>query len=326
MRKPVIALISLALLCPIVMAGPLNKARVASNAKWLAHVDFEAILASDLAQIILAEAETKQDFNAKLDEFEKIVGFDPLKNARSMTLYGLDFTEGAGVAVLDITADQGKLLGLLKKNEAYRELSYGKRAVYQWTDQDKAPAAAKTKFGCFYNRDLMIVASSIELLKGAIDVLDAKADSLERTKSLKSLPTPVAGTFIVAAAEGFPIRLKKDAPHAALTRSVTGASFQLVESRGVMSAKIAVQTKTPENALSIRQVVQGFVALGQMMKQQEQFRGFQNLGEAILVGGQGAEATLNATIPTKSLIEAAVLIKQRRGEKRARGAASEKTN
>ena len=307
MKRFITGAMVLGLLCSAAMGGGLNTEQVAGDAQWVAHVDVAALLKSGIAQFLLAEAEKKNSFLEGIVKVRETLGFDPLQDVRGITLYGQKVGDKSGVVVLDATAQQDKLLALLLANETYKNIEYGDFAIHQWTDQPKGDAAldedavARTRFGCFYDEKTIVIGSSLDLLKGAIDVLAGDRDSLAKTKGLRMLPETVKGGFLVAAAEGIVLPDGAQKPQAAVFRNVTDAAVQIGEDEGQMFADVTMATPTDQKAAQLRTIVQGFVALGQMILQERE--DLPALGEQVEVGGRGNLVQIAASVPTESAIE-----------------------
>lgn len=322
--------VSVAMAAPA-MGGALVTKQVDGGAGWVLHVDLEAMLRSDLGKFILDEIDKKEEAQSKLADFRKTMGFDPLEAIRGVTLYGPQAGEQAGVAIIDASVDQKKLLALLQANETYKKLGYGDHVVHQWTDKprprrrhkdaeevpDDELIPGRTHFGCFYDEDTIVIASAAKLLEQALDVLDGERDSLAKTAALATLPKAVPGAFVIAAAEGFKAPAAERRKGAAMFKNVSAASLQAGEADGTLFVGVELITKTEEQAAQLRQIIQGFVAFAMMMKQNEEFEPLQELGEKITVAGKGTSAIIEASIPTKSLIEAAKFLAEHAKKKRA---------
>lgn len=300
MRKLTVALVAMTLTSAAI-AGPLDVKRVSGDAKWLVHLDVAGMIASDVGEYVLAEAKKRDEFKVRMLAFKKVAGFDPLKDVRGVTLYGKQFGDKSGVVVVDGTARQQDLLDLVKANKAYEKLEYGKHTLHKW--QGKGPhGKERPAVGCFYNKDTVVIASSRELIQNAIDVLDGKASSLAQTKAIKALPPWVPGSLMIAAAND--IKLPPEAHRRSLIlNSITAGSIQVSEAADKMAMSISLTARTPEHAASIRQIAQGLIAFGHILKQREDLAVFRDLGEEIVVGGTGSAARLEASIPTDSLIK-----------------------
>jgi len=311
------------LCCSAVTAGSLDTQKVAADAKWVAHLDVEALLKSAIGKFILGEAEKKDSFIDGIAKIREALGFDPLTDVRGITLYGKKFGDESGVVLFDATVDQQKLLTLLEANEGHKTIQYGDYTLHEWIEAPKQPkgddegllaGAGKTKFGCFYGQKLVVIASSVELLKGAIDVLDGKGENLAKSKGLAMLPKSADGEFLVVAAEQIELPAKASKPKTALARNITDAAAQLGEVKGVLFLNISVVTKTAEKATQLCRAAQGLIAIGQLGLQEDPNAPV--LGEKIEVTPHDTTAHLSATMPTESFIK---LLKYLAAKKRAKG-------
>jgi len=322
MKKLIVSLLGIALMCSVAAAGPLKTEAVQGDAKWVAHLDVESLVKSGLGQFILSVAAEKEGFTEGLAKFQETAGFDPLKDLRGVTIYGPAVGKEQGVVVIDATVNADKLLGLLKDNPTYQAIDYGDRVLHKWTDLPKSgpdgvAKAGKTQAGCFYDDKTIVIASTVEMLQAAIDVLDGKKDNLAKTGSLTVLPKPAAGSFLVAAAADIPAP-PAEAPAGtgkgenAVLRRISDASLQVGEADGALFAALSVTARTAEDALNLRQMAQGFAAMLKIMMQEKLPEDMQNLGEKIEIGGTDTVARLDVSIPTESLISLAKYLEQHR--------------
>lgn len=297
--------------CPMVLGGPLELETVAGDAVWVAHLDAKELLKSGIAKFLLEEAEKKPEFLQGIEKMREVLGLDPLEDVKSITIYGKKFGDDSGVVVLDAAVQQDKLKTLLEANETHKTSEYGDFVLHEWVEPAKRVTDKKTgkevvkpaqnRFGCFYSENRVLIATSADLLKGAIDVLEGKADSLAKSDALKTLPKPVAGVFLTIAAEKIKMPVPADRPQAALLRGITDLSLQLGETEGDMFLHVTALVETAEKATKLRQVAQGFIALGQMMLQERQ--DLPVLGEKIQVGGKENVVELDAEVATESLVK-----------------------
>lgn len=317
MRKIVTSLLAVAVLAPAGLAGPLKIERIAAAAKWAAHLDAEALLQSGIGRFLLSEAEKKADFLDGIATIREVFGFDPLRDVRGITLYGKVYADQQVVVIADATVDQDKLAGLLTGNPGYRGHEYGDRTLHQWTDKAKGDKPARTQFGCFYDKSTVMIASTLDLLKGAVDVLDGESKSLAQSDALPFLQKPPAGAILVAAGEQIKLPAEGDEPRVAVIRDLTDLALQVGEADGVMFLNVTAGTKTARRALQLRQIVQGFVAMGQMMLQERE--DIPPLNEKIEITGEGTVAKLSATVPTESLIRMIKFLAAEAAKKKAAG-------
>ncbi|MCD6303846.1 MAG: hypothetical protein J7M21_02670, partial [Planctomycetes bacterium] len=203
MKRLLVTMVAAAAVTAAAAGGPLKIEQVAGNATWVAHLDAAALLNSGIGKFLLEQAEKKPQFLDGIAKVRQTLGFDPLNDIRSITLYGTRIGDKSGVVIIDGAVDRQKIVSLLEQNPTHSTTTYGDYTLHQWTDrirsrpgaagEEDADRPAETKYGTFYDAQTIIVASSMDLLKHAIDVLDGKAESLAKTDGIEILPKPVPG-------------------------------------------------------------------------------------------------------------------------------------
>ena len=312
MKRTMAAACVLLLFASLSSAGPLKPEQVAGDAVWVAHLDVASLLKSGIGKFILEEAEKKQGFLEGIAKIRETLGFDPLSDVRGLTLYGRKFGDKSGVVIIDATADQDKIVTLFEANPTHKTSAYGDYTLHEWTDPAKTETdpdtgeqvvvkEAETKFGTFYDEKTILVGSSLDLLKGAVDVLAGEADSRAKTTAHPTLPKPVEGVIQTIGAEKIDFAAQDQADKPNPFGIITDLSVQVGEAQGAMFLHAKALVGTAEKALKLRQVVQGFVALGQMMMAEQP--DLPVLGERIQVGGAENAVQVDAEIPTESLIK-----------------------
>lgn len=244
-------------------AGPVNPRAISGQAKWLVHVDVEQLVGSTFGARVVAEARAR-GAEAKLAAFEAVFSFNPLRDLKSVTLYGPEFIHGCGVALIHGNFDRERLLTLLRANDVYSEATYENQTLYRWVD-DKS---GKKMTGTFYGADLAVVSEQQALVEQALDVLKGKADNLTVTKGfLAAQMAPPAGTWCVVAAERF-AAVAANQPKAAVLQKAEALAATLGQNGPDVVFSAQLMTGTPEIALQVQQILQGLVAIGQLAADQ----------------------------------------------------------
>jgi len=258
--KKVMVLTS-AILCMVTLAwaGPLDPAQVAAGAKWVAHVDLEALRASQFGGLLLGELKTDAA-QAKIAAFKAIFAFDPVQDIKSLTVFGDKTSPQNGVAILKGAFDPEKVLVLLRANDSYKASDYGSHAVHTWTD-DKSGAPEKTHWGCFHSAGMAVIAGTRERLVEAIDVLDGKGAAQPADSRLKRLLPKEQGVVMAAALQGIADG-EALPPEANMLQNADGASLGLWEDNQKTTLEVKVEAKTVEAATAMQQMVQGLLAFG----------------------------------------------------------------
>jgi hypothetical protein len=303
MKRLIVSVVALLWGVPIVIAAPLQVSRVPGDAQWVAHLDVRAMVDSQLGRFVLAEVRKAEgNLDAKLGAVRELIGLDLLNDVHGITLYGPVLGDEQGVVILHARLNRQKLLTLLRANDTFRQHLHGKHACYQWTDKPKGDSdkPGKTQFGCFHGDDLAVIASRQDLLYRALDVLDGTERSLSDTDALASLRDEAAGSFVVAAVDNLNEAAQRNRD-AAILRNVVGASLRAGEHDGQTFVHVAVRTSTDQAAVDIREIMEGAVALGRMLRQHDDLAVLQNLNDSMRVGGAGRVASLDLNMPSESL-------------------------
>jgi hypothetical protein len=313
MTRFVSSIIAVTLISSTVFGGALDTKVVGGDASWVAHVDVEAIMASELGKMFLTAAEQKEGFANGLEAIKKQIGCDPLKDIRGVTAYGPRLGDRDGVVVFDATVAGDKLTDLLKEKESYKADEYGKHTVHQWTEKTRRRDTVETRYGCFYDNKTIVIATARKGLEGALDVLDGKSDSLAKTKAVEALPDPAKGTFFILGADKIAIP-KRRRRRAAMLQRVSAVSMQGGESDGGVFFNANVVAGSEADAVNMRTFIQGFLALSEMTRQQEKFAPLQDLGEKIEISGKGKNVQIAASIPVKSVLRILAFVDEQRGK------------
>ena len=259
MNKSTIAVLFLAAFASApLLAGPVQDKQISVAAKWVVHVDVDGFVASGVGQYLIQKGKDK-DLAAKTATFKEKFGFDPLVDLQGVTLYGEDFDQAGGVAIIQAKVDQATLLKRLAQNTGHKELKYGDRVVHQWTQEATGRMPAGDRFGTFYSDDITVIAQTLAVLQHAVDVLDGKSDNLTKAKS-SLLPKSPKGTFFVASAVDIALP-KNDKARRPMLQNISSGSAVAGEDDAGLFYKGEMTAKTAEDAARIQQVIEGFMDL-----------------------------------------------------------------
>lgn len=251
----------------LVLAGPVTAAslqlgQLPSSAMWVAHADVEAFVHAKIGVFVLDQLK-KPEAQAGLTVLKNLTGTDLTRDITSITLYGTAPGEQNGVAIIQGTFDQEKLLPLLRTNPTLREIKVGERTAYQWTDKPKADKPGPQRFGMFYRGNLVLVAGSQSMLSLAVGVLDGRQDSLASASPPKI--TPSAGTCLGVYVAQVP-ELPKGEKAAELFKKLVSGRFEAGEADANLFARLTVVTRDAATAGDLAKMAQGFLAFLDLVK------------------------------------------------------------
>lgn len=295
-RKVLVAAVLVLAATATLRGEPLDPGRVPAGAKWLAHIDFDALRKASLAQKVYDSwiSQNPQKHRFQLEQFQKAFGVDPINDIHDVTIHGTVFAEGSGVAVVRAGGDPKRLLRLLSFAADYQTDEYGKHTLHRWTE-NKGKPNEHTTTGCFHGpadapHTVAVVGRRADEVKAALDVLDGKSPSLDSpeagdTSPLKQDVPP--GTVLVARA----VELAK-AP-LPLKSPFMRKTEQLALAAGQYDGEVFVQAKLvagePEVADQVQAAIEGLRAVVLLQRSENE-----NLVEVLqAVKVDTAEATVS---------------------------------
>ncbi len=148
-----------------VRAGTVDGGVVAADARWVIHLNVDAIRASRLWQIIEPRLESRADYIQFVNAAGLYAGANFPQDMHGITLYGDGFDEKAAVVVIDADVDQARLTDTLHfaANELPQKQSG--RQVFNWNDEKGE------HFGAF-GGSRFVIANSEQAITNALDALD----------------------------------------------------------------------------------------------------------------------------------------------------------
>jgi hypothetical protein len=240
-------------------AAPPDLKQVAADAKWIAHVDYDAMKQSVVVRKAW-EALVKRHPEAEksLEQSRTDWGIDPVNDLHGTTVYGKKIGDPHGVMIVQARADKKILEAKAEGAPDHKVTEYGPHKIHGWTHKDRH--GERPAFGAFHGDEAIVFASSADDLKAALDVLDGRADSLLKVypnAGEHRLPDGTilfAGVRDVADAQARPLPplLKQVEMSMSLLGEHDGKSFY--RSRTVMTSE--------ETAAQAKTALEGFRALG----------------------------------------------------------------
>jgi hypothetical protein len=185
-------------LAAAVSAEPVDWQRVSADAKWVVHVDVDAMRAGKIPPMIVARWLKLPKSADQLKALSYVIGMDPTRDLQSITVYGRRYTESAGVVVVRADVERDRLEAFLKSRPDGRAASYSRYELISWTDKKGTPDE-HTATGCFQQPTVMVFGRDAAEVKHALDVLDGTSPGLPEGDRLRGPQAP-AGTMILARA------------------------------------------------------------------------------------------------------------------------------
>jgi hypothetical protein len=245
-------------LAGLLRAEPLDLKQVAADAKWVAHVDVDAMRHSTVLQKAHEQMLKKHPEAEKhLAKVREIWKFNPCTDIHGATFYDTQIKKGSGIAIVHAKVDRRLMLEKAKQAPEHRAVNYGKYELHSWT-HDKGSKHQRSMTGTFYKPDVLVFGNSVEAVMAALDVLDGTKPNIagkDGPLAAKVLP----GAMFVARAVGLS---QADLPcKSPLAKQVDTLTMAAGENHGESYFKGRLGVKQPEIAQQMKAVADGFLAV-----------------------------------------------------------------
>jgi hypothetical protein len=277
-------------------AGPLEQSKVAGDAKWVVHLDFDAFRKSKLGSHFVSNVlEPKIEENGFLKKANLSIN---ITNISSLTAYGPNFEkDGEGVLLLNTTADVKKDLDTLV---GMASLSENEEKDVTMIQQKPFPLynIKGDVFVSPFGGHSVLLAKSREQIDRAREIASGKGDTMAKAGSFKEYPEP-GNAFIVVMAHGFN-DMAKIPPQAQVLRETEGGRLAVGENDKNIFFNLMFKGKDEESSTKIQQVLQGIVALVSMSQQNKDVT---DLAAATKIAGDGRNVSVTLQFPTAKAIQ-----------------------
>ncbi len=265
---------SLLLAAPALAGGGFDASQVDAEATWVLHVDFHALSRSSLLRTLHREGLHAED-DLELDHVKKDFGVDPFTDLHSLTMYSAGKRgEGVVTVVKGSTQLDSAWSRLAERAEPVR---IGGREALRFEARGSSTRFVILLASPEYSSRLAVFATSSEALESALEVLSGDAPHLgspQRTANPGPglAAAPASGSLIFAASlpgvlqenlvflrralrllkELASIKGKRDDLFALQVR---GLEFELCESKGELSARLAIEAPSGDGAAQMAQIL-----------------------------------------------------------------------
>lgn len=256
-----------ALIFPLWLAGtclfaaPINTQHISADAKWVAHVNMEALMESKSHKVLMdfmSSDEFKENFSStpfNASKFED--GKKKLEKVRSMTLYGSTMGKGEGVAIVDGDLDIDDLTDNVFGNKTQKKtIQIDGYSVHSWKGHKRHKEVLMTAF----NSDTHVFATSLEKMTDALDVLGGHKTDLQQSKNeLKSKLSAIEPAFILAVVGKTP-QLKRSM----IMKKSKSLVYTFTENDGEAKSLMTMELNNEQEATQVQAIMYGFKAFAGM--------------------------------------------------------------
>src|SRR5262245_11889259 len=243
------------------VALPLQRADVAGDPAWVAHLDCDGLRPTAIGRFILAEMD-KPEAADHLASFRTMFGVDLKTQLHGLTLYGTGPKPDQGVLLVYADFDAERLVTLVKGAKEYQSTQHNRHVIHDWIDEHHHSGRGGRTYAAHFNNRILIFGQTEASVAAALDVLDRSTPSLASTKNFSQLGAAGSTSFIQAAARK--MDLSGNDPHASMFRLSKLATLQIGETKDKLVGTIELEANDDEVAKQMLSVAQGLVSLGKL--------------------------------------------------------------
>jgi hypothetical protein len=329
MKIPAPSLAALLLLAPTAVAGGLQKSRVPDGARWLVHLDVEAMKRSKLYEVVHeASGESgTNEMDEGLEHVRMFAGLDPTMDFQSVTLFCSGATPETCVAVFSGNAKIDTALEKLRTLATYHTTPVGNRALHTWGDGHETWFAwVKRTEG---SDERVVVASQDEdEVVREIGLREGNGETLASASRPSIVARPSSGSILFAAA-GENLRELGDVhPVSAVAKLAQAIEVDVGEDHGDLRVHVGLDAHTAEDAQRIHQVLQGAVALVGLagVEHEEMAAKLQPLVDAIRLGVSNTRVDADFRYGVQALFDSLKSLDDHHGRRAAGGDSGKKAH
>lgn len=235
-------------------AAPLDSKHVAADAKWVMHLDVDAVRASSVVQKGYHKCmEMHKEAAQHLDTVRDIIGMDLRTDLHGITCYGPQVGKRQGVLIVLADMNQQSLVDKAKLGPDHLVTKHETYELHSWTHKkgDKQHHAT----GAFFSSKVLVFGGSVEEVKAALDVLSGKSPSLAGKPS--ALDGDIApGTTFLHRAMDVGANTK-----CTVAKQVQSYRAAMGENNGESFFRARLPMNTSESAEQVKAIMVGFKAL-----------------------------------------------------------------
>lgn len=255
--KKLLPVLSSLLLALGATASEFDPAHVPTEARWVAHLDLDALRKTQVGAMVLGHL-NEGTANNQLNAVKAMIGIDPRTDLRGFTVFGASERPEEAAVVAHGTFDAERLLTLLRANGSYAAEDAGDGlTLHRWKDDKKGTL----QYGMFI-RDRIVISQGREAMKVVAGTLLGQRNSLATTPSAALRTDGFKGAVFAASANLEGIAAKD--PKAAMLKNALSASVSLGEAGDSIVGRLSVLAADDATAGQLNAMASGMVAFALM--------------------------------------------------------------
>jgi hypothetical protein len=244
---------SLLCACSFVCASAAE--RIPADCRWMIQADVQAVMRSQIGGLIIQKLQ-QQPHAARLSILQSVIGLDPRRDLRTVTICGVGADDDTGLVLVRGTFDAGRLTALAQAAQGHLALAVGSRTIHTWQDKGR-PAA-----GCLAGPDLLILAKTSTRIREALSVLDDPAAA----GHVLAVPAGWDTSALMLCAADRMGEIVVGKPESALLRQVSTMSARVVEDGPNLAVEARALAANDTAAQQLVDAARGLSVLVQLQK------------------------------------------------------------
>jgi len=268
-------------------AGSLPESLVPEGASWIAHLDMEKFVATELFKVLDSDGRIE----IKSRDIGRMMKIDFFKDVSGLTIFG--FAPG-GKRVVSLVAgrfDKKRMLTVLDLSDDYQEIPYGGNTIYS-TDDDE--------FGAFVNDGLIVFGERREDIEKVLDTAAGKAKSFASSGLNASFKSIAPGAFLCGAFDDL-AGLDREFSESRFLSKAKGLFFLAQEKQDRLLVRLQVTADTAENATDMAEIAQGLLAMARLSRKEGPSDEAAFLADGVVVKQDGLKVRLELDVPVKDV-------------------------
>ena len=293
MKKTLLTLLGLGLALTAGQAAKVDKTNISKDAKFVVHVDLDAVRASKIGATILKKMR-QEEGGEKLDALVEIIGFDPLTAIQGATMSG-NGEEDNGILVVRHKADSNKLLAFMKLDEHYRKTEHGKHEI----NGAGGRGDGERGYVSFVNGTTSVLAPSRELAGRGIDLVNGKGAAEQVSPRLEKISKEVKNAFLIAHADIESLKESIDDDN--VRQMLKQAAVVMGESDEKLILSLAVDAYDADSAQQMEAMVNGLIGFARL--NQEENPAIKDILKGLKVTRAGVTVSIHFAIGVDKFFE-----------------------
>jgi hypothetical protein len=269
--------------------GTIPSSIVPENARWVAHLDMEKFVATDL----YGSLDKSGKIQIKTRDIDRWLKMDLTKDIKDVTLFGLGPDDKDIVVAVAGKLDKAGIIAMIQFDKDHEEIPYGSYTLYSSEGDD---------YAAFINDNLVVFSESRAAIEKVLDTAGGKAKNFAGTPLNASLKSVPAGAFLGGVLPDLS-GLGKEIGRSKVLEKASGLFFMAQEKGGNLHVSLDVTANSPESAKDMADVAQGLIAMARLGGREGEMAKIASFLDGLQVKLDGKVLRLDFERPSKEIAD-----------------------